>query len=151
MIRWLLAQSVPQAAETLARQTAEAQADLPPANPWPLVVGLCGVAAVLAVWLATAWYLAPRKPRPVGRPWRLFFQLVQAHRLGWRDTWLLYRLACRLRLPQPALLFVQPENFAASQLEGWNASRIARLAQLRQRLFEGLGQPQTSSPDEPTA
>ncbi len=152
MMPWLLAQSAPQdTAQALARQAAETQADLPALNPWPLVVGVCGVVAVVATWLVTAWYLALRRPRPVGRPWRLFFQLARAHRLAWRDTWLLHRLACRLELQQPALLFVQPENFAPSRLEDWPSNRIARLAQLRERLFQGLGQPPPAEAEQPAS
>lgn len=149
MMPWLLAQGgPPAAAKALARQAAAAQADLPAASLWPLIIGLCGVAAALAVWLAAAWYRARRQPRAFGRPWRLFFQLAQAHRLAWRDVWLLYRLARHLKLRQPALLFVQPENFGPRRLEGWRAGRIARLDQLRQRLFEGLDQRQTPGDEE---
>lgn len=138
---WLLAQTARrEAAATLASQAAQAAADPPVQNAWPLLVGVCAVVAVVAVWLFAAWYLSPPKARRIGHPWRLFFQLARAHRLAWREVWLLYRLASRLKLQQPALVFVQPENFAPSRVEGWSADTVARLVRLRERLFAGLGQ-----------
>jgi len=141
MISWPLAQTPARwLLDPLAGQAADTAAELPTGSAWPFVAGLCGIAAVFAVWAVASWYLHRRKAPTIGRPWSLFFQLARAHRLAWRDIWLLYRLACRLKLTQPALLFVQPENFAPVRLEGLRADRIARLTQLRHHLFEGLGE-----------
>ncbi len=150
MTFWPLAQAATRLpSEVLSRQTGDPPAELPAIYLWPVLAGLCGIVAIALVWLVASRYLSERQPRPVGKPWRLFFQLAWAHRLRWRDAWLLYRLACRLRLIQPAVLFVQPENFAPSRLDGWRAEHIARLEQLRERLFAGLGHPPSLATEKP--
>lgn len=148
---WPLAQTpVRWPPESLAGQAAEASVELSAGSPWPIVVGLCGIAAIVAVWGLASRFAVCRKPPTIGRPWRLFLQVARAHRLAWRDVWLLYRVACRLKLEQPALLFVQPENFAPDRFEGLRADRVARLAQLRQRLFEGLEARLATDADAPS-
>lgn len=95
--------------------------------------------AVIVCAAAIAWfvsrYLKLREARKADNPQALFAELCQAHRLNWSNQQLLRALANAHRLPSPAQLFVEPERFDVAPLGRAFASRQARIAALRARLF----------------
>ncbi len=101
-----------------------------------ILVALAGI--VLAVWLLS--YFSEKRRRPVAyhSPWRLFLALAKAHRLTWRDVWLLWRLSRFHQLADPARLFLEPERLDREGLSRPLARHAARLQSLRSRLFVGL-------------
>ena len=61
---------------------------------------LLGVVFVLAVAgiAAWSWYSERRaRSRRCNSPWRLFWELCQAHRLPWRDRWTLWQVSRQRR------------------------------------------------------
>jgi hypothetical protein len=101
-----------------------------------LLLGLLILAiVVLLVWsaaVATQWADRTRR-RP--SPARLFLRLCRAHRLGWRDGLLLWRLAKSQRLTDPARLFLEPERFEKTQVPAPLQAQAGRLIELRRALF----------------
>ena len=98
-----------------------------------MLLGLAGV--ILAIWLLSLvmnWQEQGHK-RP--SPTRLFVEVCHAHRLNWRDGWLLWRLAKSQRLSDPARVFLEPDRFDPIQLVGTLRFHAARLAALREKLF----------------
>ena len=94
---------------------------------------LAGIAVgiLLLVWFLYTWSRRQDHQRTYRRPNRLFGQLCAAHRLTRSDRNLLKRLAEHWQLAQPALLFVQPERFAAESLP----AELADASALGERLF----------------
>jgi hypothetical protein len=89
----------------------------------------------LAMWLLT-WYLNHREGRRgYTSPRRLFWALCQAHRLPWRQRWLLWRVARAQKLSDPARLFLEPEWLQPDKLAGASPAQAAQLMQLRESLF----------------
>jgi hypothetical protein len=106
-----------------------------------LIMILIGLAAVvLVVWLLLRFSEQRRRPTAFHSPWRLFLALAKAHRLGWMDVWLLWRLSRFHRLEDPARLFLEPERFNREGLSRPLARHAARLQSLRSRLFAGLAE-----------
>ena len=99
---------------------------------------------IFCLFFVSVWgvsRLVGRKERAVSclDPRALFRALCRAHQLGRSDRQLLKQLALRHELAQPAMLFVQPDRFDVAELgEAWQKHR-QRLAELRCRLFAGLG------------
>jgi hypothetical protein len=91
------------------------------------------VAILLAFWLAARFMDRPRRARVTHRPRGLFFELCRAHRLKWSDRWLLWRVARRHRLGQPAVVFLSPELLKPRADTA--AAEVRRLESLAQRLF----------------
>ncbi|MDZ7617677.1 MAG: hypothetical protein U1E05_11770 [Patescibacteria group bacterium] len=113
-----------------------------------VLLGLAGM--ILAVWLLSLvmnWQETGRK-RP--SPMRLFVEICRAHRLGWRDGWLLWRLAKSQRLSDPARIFLEPERFEPIHLVGTLRFRVARLAALRDKLFARAPEGPPSDGRDPT-
>lgn len=102
-----------------------------------LLVAAVIVAVILVLWLLVRLFQLGER-RAYRSPWRLFIQLCDAHRLTWRESWLLWRLARAQRLRQPALLFVQPQRLAPPQIPKKFRRRQGVLDDLRQRLFQPL-------------
>lgn len=65
----------------------------------------------------------------------LFCALCQAHRLKWKDRWLLWQLARQSGLREAGLLFVDPRLYAADRLPPALTPARERLAELQARLF----------------
>lgn len=104
------------------------------------MTGLLVLAAILLVfWLAARFMDRPRRSRPKNCPRRLFLELCRAHRLRWSERWLLWRIARRTRLREPAKLFVSPELLKARSAAP--ESEVRRLESLAMRLFGGVGEP----------
>ena len=102
---------------------------------WSLAI----IVVLLVLWgLLTRLTPSQFRRAPKARPWRLFASLCRAHRLGWREVWLLWRLARLGRLAEPARVFLEPERFEPGGLPAPLRGHHARLESLRERLFAGL-------------
>jgi len=111
------------------------------------LLSLAIVVVLLVLWgLLTR--LAPSHVRraPKARPWGLFVSLCRAHRLRWREVWLLWRLARLGRLPEPGLVFLEPGRFEPGGLPAPLWGHRAKLESLRERLFAGLREGEAESP-----
>jgi len=99
---------------------------------WLLVAA---IVFILALWLLSK-YVQYDGQRPYYSRWRLFVQLCHAHRLSWRQRWMLWRLARSQRLPQPALLFVEPERLTRAHVPPRFEKYQSQLDALHRRLFQ---------------
>jgi hypothetical protein len=70
------------------------------------------------------------------RVW-LFLRLCRAHRLGWTDRWLLWRVARHLSPGEPAHVFVEPICLEDATALAALFVHTPRLLNLRARLFAG--------------
>ncbi len=93
---------------------------------------------IIAFWVMVRW--ADRRERQEARshPWRLFYQLGKAHRLSWREMWVLWRLARQQGLADPARIFLEPERLTATSAEGLANWQREVLESLPRRLFAEL-------------
>jgi len=112
-----------------------------------LTLVLVTAVIVLVLWLVSYYSAARRRPAAYHSPGKLFLALCRAHRLRWRDAWLLWRLARCHELEDPARLFLEPERFDPQGLNRSLARHVARLRMLRRRLFAGL--PEVDPQPEP--
>jgi hypothetical protein len=137
MTLWLFAQ--PGRMDELVRQMADGFREKPAEVNWSgMLVGLAAATAVLMVWWVAARWLPEGHRRPAGGPRRLFFTLCRAHGLTWREYWLVWRVARRQKLDQPAKLFLEPERWRPERLEGFEPNHLASLRRLQDRLFAGM-------------
>ena len=100
-----------------------------------LVETLAAILAAAAVgwWAWTAWQRRLGQ-QPHRHPQRLFAALCRAHGLDRNQRRLLLQLAEHCQLPQPGMVFLQPERFAASNLSGFAGSQN-EIKTLHDRLF----------------
>jgi hypothetical protein len=103
-----------------------------------------GAAVLLAVLVAafavTRLVMACR--RHIRRnPWWLFLALCRAHRLRWRQRWLLWQVAKHQRMEHPARLFLEPARFEPAGLGPGLRRRVAELRGVRDQVFAGLAEP----------
>ena len=103
---------------------------------WLLVLILVGL--LPAVWLLGRLTGRGREEIPRNDPGRLFAGLCRAHGLSWSDRRFLRRLARSQGLEDPACLFVEPDWFDASGLDGGPHDWGRRGQAIRNRLFAGL-------------
>ena len=98
--------------------------------------GLLVCTAVAAAVLFLVQLIRSRR-RQTGRasPWGLFTELCRAHKLNWRQRWLLWRLARIEQLSHPARLFLEPEWYATAGLPRELRHNAAQLNAIRARLF----------------
>ncbi len=90
--------------------------------------------AFVVLWAAgRLWHFFGGRLRKT-RLW-LFFRLCRAHRLRWRDHWLLWQVAQEYGLHDPAMVFVQPDLLATATLPGADPAIAARLAELHTQFF----------------
>ena len=97
---------------------------------------VCGI--VLGLWLLSYIMSFQEDRRGYSSPKRLFISLCRAHELRWSQWWLLWRVARRQRLRDPARLFLEPERFEPSRLGASLCGRANDLLRLRQKLFADL-------------
>ena len=101
--------------------------------------GLLLVAAVAGLFVVALWlmarYLQDDGESPYYGPRRLFLQLCQTHKLGWRESWLLWRLARSQGLKKPAVIFLEPERLNAPHVPASFARFQKQLGRLRRHLF----------------
>jgi hypothetical protein len=101
-----------------------------------VVYGLLILAGVLVVILFLSRIIKSRRRREgYTSPLGLFLNLCRAHKLKWRDRWLLWRLARTEQLNEPARLFLEPDWFAIGSLPGALRQHAAKLLNIRERLF----------------
>ena len=98
-----------------------------------ILLGLAGL--ILVIWLLSLVVQWQEQGRKKPSATRLFLQLCRAHRLKWRDGWLLWRLAISQRLTDPARVFLEPERFEPEHLMGTLRFHAARFQMLRGKLF----------------
>ena len=104
-----------------------------------LSLGLLIVTAVaIVLWLLGRWAHRAFPGGANASPGRLFLRLCRAHRVGWSDGWLLWRLARALQLDCPVRLFLEPHRLDGEGLPEPFRPHRARLAALSARLFAGL-------------
>jgi hypothetical protein len=109
---------------------------------WDCRTMLAIVAGALAVGVLI-WFvsrLACGRDRRASRcgPKELFATLCRAHRLSWRDSWLLRRLARVQQLDDPARVFPDPDRLDCQDLAPSLKRHAPRLQSLRSRLFADL-------------
>ena len=94
---------------------------------------------IVALWVASR-YLERRggQPRPGYSRLGLFLALAKAHKLGWSDHWLLWRVARDRRFRDPARVFLEPQALDPAKVSPKLRSRAAQLDALAKRLFAGL-------------
>lgn len=97
--------------------------------PWLVVTVGLGL-----TWLVVTW-LNRRRQRRRHAPRKLFRDLCKAHQLTRRQRRMLWRLAQRRQLPQPALLFLDPQSWGLEQAESLGAEAQRELTALQRRLF----------------
>ena len=103
------------------------------------VYGLLIIAGILTVMLIFSVVSHSRhQRRNYESPVRLFLSLCKAHKLKWRERWLLYRLARMEQLTDPARLFLEPQWYTASNLPTALRQHEAKLKSIHKRLFAGL-------------
>ena len=107
--------------------------------------GLATALLFFCLFFVSVWGIARLFLKPAGEAKNdlsaLLAELCRAHQLGFREWWLLHRLARYHRLANPALLFLQPHHFDPAVCgEAWK-SQAPRLRELQLKLFAGLASP----------
>lgn len=100
-----------------------------------IVAGLLVLGGLIVVCLLMSLVVRLRERRVYTSRTALFLSLCRAHRLPWRQWWLLWRVARRRRLRDPACLFLEPEHLEPGRLPAAFQARGEELDQLRERLF----------------
>lgn len=118
-----------------------------------VLLGMLAVLVLFVVMVLGARGLeAVRRHLRGSRRW-LFWRLCRAHRLGFGDGHLLWRLARLRRLDEPARVFVEPEQFDPATLPSAIQGRVGRLMELQNHLFaasEERQRPSALTADGPT-
>lgn len=123
--------------ESVRRHSQQSsQIDL--ADLWLTLAAFGGLAILLFV--LAKLFPSDGKARAINSPLRLFWALCRAHRLKLPQCWLLWRIARKYKLKDPALLFVEPELFDADMLGAGSAGKVAAIKSLHERLFGGLAE-----------
>jgi len=104
-----------------------------------VMMGACVVIAfVVALWLLSRLMDYRQQRGPSKSRLGLFFSLCKAQGLEWREWWLLWRVARRHGLRDPARVFLEPERLEPAGLGRGFQRGKPRLDALRKRLFAGL-------------
>jgi protein involved in polysaccharide export with SLBB domain len=127
---WLLAQSSP--VMHLGDRFRPGQARGDSAAVW--LIALAAAGGLTLVWLA-AQVLRRRQQRLRHSPWRLFRDLCAAHRLTYRQRHLLRRVAQAQQLPQPAILFLNPQSWDLGPASPLDPRTRQELESLQRQLF----------------
>ncbi|RMF89602.1 MAG: hypothetical protein D6741_17780 [Planctomycetota bacterium] len=93
--------------EQLQREFQRRAYEPPAGNVYYIAVG--AVVVILVLWGLAKILDYRQRRRPYRSPFALFWTLCGRHRLSWRQTWLLWRLARARKLADPALLFADPD------------------------------------------
>ncbi|MBN2475362.1 MAG: hypothetical protein JXB62_12190 [Pirellulales bacterium] len=111
-----------------------------------VVAGLLILAGIIAAaWLLYRLLAQLERRGSYFSSGALFLALCRAHRLGWSQQRLLWRVAWFHRLREPARLFLEPERFDPMQLDPAWRLYAAELDRLRRVLF---ADPQKQEPDQ---
>jgi len=100
---------------------------------------------VVAIFILSLLVNSRQRQKSYASPWGLFFSLCRAHKLNWKERWLLWRLARLEQLADPGRLFLEPQWFAAISLPGALRQRAKQLKSIRDRLFADLKESHESS------
>ncbi len=104
-----------------------------------LVFGLAILGGVaIAIWVLSLFMAKQEKRAPCNKPLMLFWELCKAHGLKLSDRWLLWRLARRYRLRDPARLFLEPERFKTDRLGATWKPHAEPLHKISEKLFADL-------------
>ena len=119
-------------------------------NSGYLTTGLLILLAMLvAVWLLSQVVERYGSRRPTDSPLRLFLALCWAHRLRWKEGWLLWRVARDQQLADPARLFLEPSRIDPANVSPVLGLRAAELDAIGRRLFANA--PEDAPPRSPQA
>ncbi len=111
--------------------------------------GLLILAGIVAGMLILSLVIKSRRRRAgYVSPLGLFLTLCRAHKLKWKERWLLWRLARMEQLNEPARLFLEPEWYASYSLPGALRQRAGQLINIRDRLFADVRESLKSSDKE---
>ena len=144
LLNWtLLAQASP--LQNFAREFQGRQTRLESGYLTTGLVIVLGVA--VAVWLLSRVLERRDGRRPTDSSLSLFFTLCRAHRLRLSEWWLLWRVARDQKLKEPARLFLEPERLNPAHVNPVLRLRSAQLEALGARLFAGLSDEETPTPD----
>ncbi len=106
-----------------------------PVDLEPVVRALIVLTIASAVF-AILFHLSQRlSGRRSNSPLGLFVALCREHRLSWRESWLLWRVAAAHQLRDPARLFLEMQWYDSAQLPHRLRSYSSQLAGLRDRLI----------------
>ncbi len=101
---------------------------------------LIAVALLFLLALGVGFLVTHYRRHSLHSPKRLFLSLCRAHRLGWKQTWLLWQLARAQGLENAALLFVDPDRFDPNYIGLWLRPHQPALLEIRKRIFAGLSE-----------
>jgi len=119
-------------------------------DPGNVAVGLLLLAgAILAIWLLVHLLKIQERRGGYISAATLFLSLCRAHRVGWSQRWLLWRVARAQQLREPARLFLEPERLDAARLGPALQTYAAALDGLRQRFFAEMERKQDDQDSEP--
>ncbi|GAB6165200.1 hypothetical protein JCM19992_12000 [Thermostilla marina] len=93
--------------QQLQREFQRRAYEPPAGNVYYIAAG--AVAVILGLWVLAKILDYRHRRRPYRSRLALFWTLCGRHRLTWRQTWLLWRLARARKLTDPAMLFVDPD------------------------------------------
>ncbi len=99
------------------------------------------LALLIAGWLLARLLPWRWMPWSANSPLALFWSLCRVHRLSWADRWLLWQIAKRQRLRQPASLFLEPERIEPAATAWLSPLQASRLESLAWRLFRDESEP----------
>lgn len=108
------------------------------ASPYNLGPLLIGFAVLLVTALVVGMVVARCRRQSLHSPKRLFLSLCRAHRLSWKQTWLLWQLARAQGLENAALLFVDPDRFDPDYIGLWLRPQQHALMEVHKRIFAGM-------------
>jgi hypothetical protein len=111
-----------------------------------LVTLLIVAGVVIFVFWVFALFTQRHDRRPsYHRPWQLLLTLSRAHHLRWAEILFLWQLARYQNLDDPARLFLEPDRLTPEQAGPVLGERAELMELLRNRLFAGLHDEDSSS------
>jgi hypothetical protein len=124
-------------AGALAAPTETAStAPLPPPHHITLSWMALGIlAACIITWLVFRWRNAGLNGRH-NSPRKLWRDLARLHQLSWTDRRLLSQAARKIKLREPARLFLEPELWRQALEAENHGRRLKRLSTLQKRLLK---------------
>lgn len=105
--------------------------DLGPVARALLILVFCSLVFGVLFRLVNHWAC-----RRCNSPTVLFLSLCRAHRLTWRQSWLLWRTAAAHGLHHPARIFLEMQWYDAAELPKRLQNHATELSRLRSKLFD---------------
>ena len=89
-----------------------------------VLTGLAVLAAiVMAMWILSRFLNRKERRRSSDSALMMFHVLCKAHGLSWSERWLLWRVARRQRLRDPARMFLEPSDLLQTASARRSASK----------------------------